>query len=257
MAQPLTKHYPDGRRYSRPEPIETAIESLLTENLETLSDRAGIHDPSSPAHIASECLVHLIRDARRRDDEATMNALLPPLLRRCESVLLSKVSKGLPNAQEIREEILGQFSELFAEDGSGPNPDELDFFEVHFNSALRTLRIDILRKEARLQKFRTSGVFSEGHEGKPISDEELSQYLRRPATQERTLVLGQLKEAINALPADERKAVILCHILGYDQESDDPEKITAATICGVKGRTIRNRLKRAAERLSSFKELIQ
>jgi hypothetical protein len=257
MALPLNKHYPDGRPYSRPGPIEAAIDCLLAENLDTLSRRARIHDRSSPEYIESECLVHLIRDARRRDDEATMYALLPPLLRRCESVLLSKVSKDLPNAQEIREEILGQFSETFAEDGSGPDPDGLDFFEVRFNSAFRFLRIDILRKDERLQKFRTSVEFSEEHDGKPISDEELSEYLRTPAIPERALILGELKEAIDALPPDERKAVILCHIMGYDQESDDQEKITAATICGVSGRTIRSRLTRAAVRLSSFKELIQ
>jgi DNA-directed RNA polymerase specialized sigma24 family protein len=56
------------------------------------------------------------------------------------------------------------------------------------------------------------------------------------------------------LPPDERRAVELCHILGYDEESEDPNKRTAATICGVTGRTIRNRLKRAAARLSSYKE---
>jgi DNA-directed RNA polymerase specialized sigma24 family protein len=114
-----------------------------------------------------------------------------------------------------------------------------------------------LRKDERLQKFQTSVEFSEEHDGKPISDEELSEYLRTPAIPQRALVLREFKEALNALPADERKAVILCHIMGYDQESDDPEKITAATICGVRGRTIRNRLTRAAARLSPFKELIQ
>jgi len=48
--------------------------------------------------------------------------------------------------------------------------------------------------------------------------------------------------------------VELCHVLGYDEESENPDKRTAATICGVTGRTIRNRLKRAAARLSSYKE---
>src|SRR5882757_7077807 len=102
MALPLKKCYPNGNRYFRPEKIETAIDNLLAINLDAVNRRAGIHDRSSPDYIESECLVHLIRDARRRDDEATMYALLPPLLRRCESVLISKVSKDLPNAQEIR-----------------------------------------------------------------------------------------------------------------------------------------------------------
>jgi DNA-directed RNA polymerase specialized sigma24 family protein len=56
------------------------------------------------------------------------------------------------------------------------------------------------------------------------------------------------------LPPEERDAVILCHVMGYPEESDDPAKRTAATICGVTGRTTRNRLKRAAAKLSRFKE---
>ena len=262
MARPLNKCYPDGSRYSRPEKIESSINGLLAENIDTLSRRAGLHE-SSPEYIASECLVHLIRDARRRDDEPAMTALLPLLLRRCESILLSKVSKDLPHAEEIREEILGRFGEVLAADGSGDYADELDFFEVHFNQAFRTFRIDILRQERRKERVRGQSSIStpDEEDGNSTSDDEffvkLSKEFRAPATQEGALVLGQIKEAIDALPADERKAVILCHMMGYEQESDDPEKITAATICGVTGRTIRNRLNRAAMRLSSFKELIQ
>jgi DNA-directed RNA polymerase specialized sigma24 family protein len=61
-------------------------------------------------------------------------------------------------------------------------------------------------------------------------------------------------KAIDNLPLDERKAVVLCHVLEYEEESDDPSKTTAATLCGVTGRTIRNRLSRAAKKLSPFKE---
>jgi DNA-directed RNA polymerase specialized sigma24 family protein len=42
--------------------------------------------------------------------------------------------------------------------------------------------------------------------------------------------------------------------MGYAEEADDPATRTAATICGVTGRTIRNRLTRAAAKLSRFKE---
>lgn len=261
MARPLNKRYLDGTLYSRPEKIESSINRLLTENIDAVTQRIGLPE-SSPNYIASECLVHLIRDARRRDDEPTMTALLPPLLRRCEIILLSKISNNLPYAEEIREEILGQFSELFAADGVGNNPDELDFFEVHFNQAFRTFRIDIVRHERRRESVRGQGDLpvSLDEAGDPRSDDEffvrLSKEFHAPSSQEGALILGKIKEAIDALPADERKAVILCHIMGYEQESDDPEKITAATICGVTGRTIRNRLNRAAARLSSFKELI-
>ena len=36
---------------------------------------------------------------------------------------------------------------LFAEDGSGDNPDELDFFECRFNLAFRSFWIDFMRRQ--------------------------------------------------------------------------------------------------------------
>ena len=61
-------------------------------------------------------------------------------------------------------------------------------------------------------------------------------------------------KAIDALPSDERDAVILVHVLGYKEKSEDPEEETAATRCNCTGRTIRNRLTRAAGKLARFKE---
>ena len=76
-----------------------------------------------------------------------MSILLPPLLARCEAMLIRKIpDRSRPNAIDIREEILGEFSVLFAEDGSGENPDQLDFFECRFNRAFRYFRIDFMRR---------------------------------------------------------------------------------------------------------------
>ena len=82
----------------------------------------------------------------------------------------------------------------------------------------------------------------------------VSDAFRTPATQQSTLFLEGLWEAINALPPNQRRAVLLVHVLGYDEESDHSKKVTAATLCSCTGRTIRNRLSRAAEKLARFKE---
>ena len=82
----------------------------------------------------------------------------------------------------------------------------------------------------------------------------LSETFRSPATQEDALLLRDVARAIDGLPEDQRKAVVLCLVLGFEAESTDPARTTAATICGVSGRTIRNRLARAATILSRFKE---
>ena len=78
---------------------------------------------------------------------------------------------------------------------------------------------------------------------------------RSPATQDGDVFRSELHDAILELPPDERDAVILVHALGYQEESDDPAEETAATRCDCTGRTIRNRLTRAATKLARFKEM--
>lgn len=256
MARPLTKRDRNGNRYARQSNIERTLEDALAQDLPTLQRRSRIRDPETSSFLPSECLVHLIRDGRRRHDEAAVNELLPILLHRCEDALAGAVPNRLPNADYLREEILGQFSELFATDGVGENPEELDFFEVRFNRAFKAFRIDVLRKETRTHANQVP--VPDTQDAELTSDDELfvrmSDAFRAPPTQESHLALKRLTDAIAELPADEREAVVLCHVLGYDEESEDPAKITAATLCGVTGRTIRNRLVRAATRLAQFKE---
>jgi hypothetical protein len=171
-----------------------------------------------------------------------------------------KVPDGqLPEAASLREEILGAFSELFASDGSGENPNELNFYECRFNRAFKFFRIDMVRREVtRLGPIAQMPVPEE--DGEPGSHDEVfarvSEAFRAAPTQEGESVRSELYDAILNLPADERDAVILVHVLGYQEESDDPETVTAATRCDCTGRTIRNRLTRAAKKLARFKEAL-
>ncbi len=87
MTRPLTKRDSNGKTYERQAGIESAISSAEQQDAVTLSRRAAISDKSSPDFMPSECLVHLIREARRRSDEQTMNVLLTTLLARCERIL--------------------------------------------------------------------------------------------------------------------------------------------------------------------------
>lgn len=259
MRRPLTKHNHTGTRYARPPAVEAAIDTALAQDAATLRRRAVIRERRSLDFLPSEALVHLIREARRQNDDATFNALLPPLLTRCEANLNGTLRDDrAPNAADLREEVLSQFAELFASDGTGEHLDELDFFEVRFNSAFAALRIDLVRAEAR--RVGRQAPLPDGVEkGEPTSEDEAFARLPHaaflgPATQESSVFRSQLLAAINALPQDEREVVVLVHVLGYEVESEDRAKRTAATICGVSGRTIRSRLARAAAKLSQFKE---
>jgi len=161
MAQPLKKiKEDDGTLYTRFPEIEAAVDVALGHDLDRLGRRATIRDRKSRDYLPSECLVHLIRDAHRRDDESRRDRLLVALLERCHAILNKKVDGDLPNAIMLRKQILNDFAALFAVDGSPDDKLGLDYFEVRFNHAFQRFRISRLRPvlallEKRL-KFRST-----------------------------------------------------------------------------------------------------
>jgi hypothetical protein len=258
MVRPLTKIKKSGDLYTRPVAIETAIEAALALDRITLEQRAAVTNPNSLEYIASECLVHLIRKKHRETNAPGRDQLLKILLQRCEVRLARTLPDNrAPNAAYLRDEALGRLGELFAEDGTGDNPDELDYFEVRFNGAFATLRIDVVRSEMRAVRRVVELPEEDDGNSRQVSEDQalagLPEALKSPATQENAQFLQEVLKAIDKLSPD-REAVILCHLMDYEVESEDPARITAATLCGVSGRTIRNRLRRAAATLNSYKE---
>jgi hypothetical protein len=242
--------------YARPPAIEASIELALREDLTTLSQRAMLSNQRSVNFLPLECIVHLLRDARRRGDENTMNALMPPLLMRCEAILKKRIAETLPNPAEIRENILSDFTLLFVEDGTEGHSDELDYYECRFNLAFRSFRITHLRQElSRTQPLEHLAIQDDA--SPHATDEEFRlprKVLTTPAAQFNNALRNEGLKAILNLPSDDQKAFILCRVLGYKEESEDPSVLTAAKVCGVTGRTIRNRLTRAEAKLSHFQE---
>ena len=235
---------------------EAQIDQVICLSRSDLQTRLLIVDRDAPDYLCSECLVHLVREGRRSGDQQLMSAVLPVLLRRCEVNLLVKV----PDAASLRQEILENLTDRFVTDGTGDFPDELDFYECRFNKAFRALRIDAVRRDVRRRKRSIAVVNLRPSEAASAPDAyadafaRVSETFRVLPTQEWDVFREQFVKAIEALPADECEAVILVHVFGYKEESEDPEEETAATRCNCTGRTIRNRLTRAAAKLSRFKE---
>ncbi len=258
MIRPLTKCEPDGVAYLRPAGVEQQIGEALGHDLTELRQRLRVTDRKSPGYLKSECLVHLIRQTLRAGQQAKADVALTVLLMRCEAMLRVKIpDDALADAASVREEIISQFGELFAMEVGDPTLNELDFYECRFNLAFRALRVDCVRSEvARLNHLAPLTLFGDSDEIEADDDvfARVSEAFRSPATQESTLFLDDLWGAINRLPPDQREAVILVHVMGHKEESKFPNEVTAATICDVDGRTIRNRLKRAAVNLARFKE---
>ncbi len=240
MAEPLTKRSKEGVLYVRPPEVESNINGALNQDTVHLIRRAQETDRGSPDYLRSECLVHLIRAAIRGGDDSRYNALLPILLSRCETILKWKIGVQVPNAEYVREEVLSEFSILFADEAQDEPPDELDYYEVKFNHAFQVLRCLVLRRERK----RTEGaqVLSDGSEAEDRREQPANLPSCR-ATQEDGFHRAEL---LDRLPHALQQVLVLTE-MGYVAESTDPTKETVATRCGVSGRTVRSRLDQARQ----------
>jgi len=258
MARALTKRKTDGTLYVRPAAIERQIDEVSSLGLMELRQRLMLVDKKVGGYLHSETLVHLIRLSILENRPEVSGTILPVLLVRCEKNLKVTVSDDLRDAGMVREDILGEFSELLALDAT-TNPGLLDYYEVRFNAAFAAHRINVVRKALTRLKYESEPESADLPDddlfGQPDSlVKKLIDNLSEPPTQEWQLRGKLLLKAINQLPSDERRAVMLVHYYGYQQSSDDPTQITAATLCNCTPRTIYNRLQRAEKKLAAFKE---
>jgi hypothetical protein len=255
MAPPLIKKNAQGNVYTRPSAVEAQIDEVAKLSPPELKARLDVRNTKQEGFLRSETLVHLLRRGIATGSMEIFNVILPVLLKRCEKTLERRIFNSLPSADELREDILGQFAELLASDGRGDIPDELDFYECRFNSAFRTFWINCVREVGHLGQFAV--VESEEELDDISSNEAAPKYISDSLhndTPETRLRLQQLLKAIETLPKTERDAVVLVHIMGFKEESNDLNEETAATKCKCTGRTIRNRLASAAAKLARFQE---
>jgi DNA-directed RNA polymerase specialized sigma24 family protein len=259
MARPLNNITEAGAAYTRSAYVEANIDEALAQNMDTVLRRAAIRNPKHPDYMPLECLLHLAREARLNRDKAAESKLLAPLLTRSELILKKSIPDGSRHdAEEIRQDILGAFCEMFASVGTNQEASSLDYFEVRFHSALASLKFQRLRKESRRQKAFADLGQEKDKDGEPLDEEntlaKLSAAAQSPARQENLLYLQQVGKFLATLSPADREAVILVSIKGYKIESEDSDEATAATLCGVSGRAIRKRLKKVAEQLKKFQQ---
>jgi len=255
MPRALNKVTKGGLGYHRPSEIESSIEGALRQDLDEQLRRAKIRDSADPDYMPSECLVHLVREARLTGNKRAVDRLLVPLLSRCERRLNRTIPDSWPDAQGLREEILQVFCELLARVGTNQDATALDLFECKFNKGLAALRFKRLRKQTNRAKLFCAIAQEVDDDGQPIDPDEtlarLSRAAQTPAGQEDFVYLSETLEALKALPAAQRRAVELCCLQGYAPASEDPNEVTAATICGVSGTAMRKSLRKAAEKLKN------
>lgn len=249
MARPLQKRRPDGTPYTRPQQIESAIDDVLALDPAERIARAELRDRGAAGFLPKEVLVHLIREAKRNDDQTSLNRLFKILLHRCEAILLHQVPDSYPHAWDIRADTLSRLGELVAIDESGTDPYRLDFFEVRFEQAFLLLRQTVGRKYLR----RSAREIVAADPDNPAR-EPLPEALETEGEQEPTVLRKQQLALFNKLPAADRLLLRQRFLNEIKVESKDPNEFTLARVYEVDGRTIRNRIAAALKRLAELEK---
>lgn len=250
MARPLTRvKKKTGKIYARPADVEAQIDRVLAAGFPEALRRARISDRASPDYFFSECLVHLVREAKRAGQDRESEALLLVLLERCRANLRGTIRQdGVPNAQQLRDEILQHLAMMFAEDAVEGGT-WLDYYECRFNDAFAALRIDFYNREVG-QVNRSVPEISEA--GEEIADDSNGEDGAgadswMPSRLDDHVYARQVADFLKTVPLDEYQTVVLCRLMNLTQED-------AARRLGVSVKTIYNRLTRADLKLARIKE---
>ena len=250
MARPLTrKKKKTGELYIRPRDVEAEIDSTLALVVAEALRRSKIRDHASPHLLRSECLVHLVREMKRMGRDRESEAFLLALLGRCEANLRATIRQdGIPNPEQLRDDILQHLAMMFAQDAV-KGCERLDYFECRFNSAFAALRKDFYNREAGLVNRNAPDTPGTGEEIVEDGDVQETSDLGFWSTSrlEARVYAKQVMAFLNTLPPDEHKVVVLCRIMKLTQGK-------AAKRLRVSVKTIYNRLTRADIKLARFKE---
>lgn len=250
MVIPLKKSTRDGEPYSRRDEIEALLNELDLLAADDLVTRLTC--PENPAPF--EVLIYYLRHSDTGLTEKEVEPVFIAFHNRLGSALRKLIPDSqYPQAESIRNEAIDQLYEMVARDRNSQN-ERMYYWEVNFNHAMERFRYDVLR---RVGPARATDPLINYAPLIREDDEEISPEVEfaaenlfnaNPSLLDNESFRLCLMDAINRLPEDERRVVGL-FLQGMQTESLDPKVMTIAKALACSDRTVRNRLKRAYERL--------
>ncbi|MBP0447267.1 sigma-70 family RNA polymerase sigma factor [Roseomonas sp. SSH11] len=262
MTEPLRKTRRDGTSYTRPPEIERALAAVLSLSRDEIAECLQINSNTDPRYLASECIVHLVRQTRHDDDPLYAERLFKALIRRVERTLPRPEHALLGGGQgqsaralDIQAGVVSRFVDLLCADRESYDT-RLDMFEVRFNFALAKLRSTVRRTVDRQNR---------GHEPLSYDDEtgEPSREVGEAIERYRPSLFEKLEEedyrrrvlaVIDTLSEKERNVMMLL-MKGIDIDSMDLNKPTIARMLGCTEKTVRNRRDTAVKKIAEILEL--
>lgn len=248
--RPLTRtRRSDGSPYHREPDVEAQIRELSglpnRERLRRLLDTESGWEDSQRAR--EETLVYFIRAYTTHGDDNSAWEIARLLERRTAGRIRRQLGRWRLSQDDIedceRDLSIALYEALF-----DPSPTS-EFWEARFWKCLdRRLWNLVEKRQAIIDSERSPGDQDADMEEDAADRLLVGQADSTAGPEEQAL----LQEARSILTKNELDAMYLVFTLGLPEESDDPERPSAARELGVTGRSIRNYLRRAREKLAKW-----
>lgn len=252
--RPLTRTRRDsGAAYHR----ETEVEAQVQE-LSRLGERARRERLLSDAlawsdtdRVREETLVYFAREYDSRGDGETAWKIAETLIGRAAAHVQRKMGRWRLSPEEAEDCARDLFTAL-CESLFDRGP-AAEFWEVRFWVCLdRRLWNLIEKRQAVIDNEISPADQSDASESESADTDRLFARIadRNPGPETQAM----MAEALSLLADNERTALFLCYVEGLPEESDDPERLSAAKVLGVTGRSVRNYLRRAKDKLAQWEQ---
>lgn len=253
MSPPLRKATRDGTLYRRRPEVEVALNELRAQPRARVVDRCSVTDPTKVDYLASECLLHLVREARSDNSADHFAALYRELRRRVLARLPAPKAGRMPDGKvpvsqtkvDVCDAVMARFQELLMLDRQGYE-ERLDYFEVNFDDAVAALRSTAKRKAWRHEN-RTAPMTYDDETSELNAEIEEAAAGQNPISESKIDDPGyrsRLDKEIERLPEPLRLVMELL-LKGYPIESKEPGVSSVANILGCSEKTVRNRRDKA------------
>lgn len=212
-------------------------------------------DQSNPEYLPSECLLHLVREARSDNSDDHFAALYRQLRRRVLARLRRpEVGRSADGKElvsrinlDISDAVMGRFQELLMLDRQSYE-ERLDYFEINFDDAVAALRSTAKRK-ARRDEDRSAPMTYDDETSELNAEIEQAAAAQNPISESKLddpAYRSRLDAAIDTLPEPQRVVMELL-LMDYPIESQDPSVPSVVSILGCTEKTVRNRRNKAIE----------